>query len=301
MDRVSQGRGLELAGCRPQALSDGRACWRATCRWGPGCHRRPPSEMAAAGPWPPPATWPGTATIGQLGQRAENRWIGVNCGIMDQMISATGQAGHAMLIDCRSLETQPAPIPAGVAVVVSTRHMPRPGRFGLQPAAGPMRGGGAVLRVKALRDVRLEEFESGRGDGETIRRRARHVITRTSGRSSSGSDAPRRRVRPWAADEPKPREPPRRLRGIQRCAERDGRCAPAHRACYGARMTGAGFGGCAVAIVRDAARFCRPTSAAYQERPATRRRSSVPGHQRGRGVGRGRCKPQTCCLPPSDR
>ena len=54
----------------------------------------------------------------KLGQRAENKWIGVNCGIMDQLISATGRAGHAMLIDCRSLELQPAPLPEDVAVVV---------------------------------------------------------------------------------------------------------------------------------------------------------------------------------------
>ena len=76
--------------------------------------------FAASGnlPWDP-------AVMAKLGQRAENRWIGVNCGIMDQMISAAGKAGHAMLLDCRSLATQPAPLPAGVAVVVldtSTRR-----------------------------------------------------------------------------------------------------------------------------------------------------------------------------------
>ena len=62
--------------------------------------------LAAAGnlPWDP-------AAMAKLGQRAENKWIGVNCGIMDQMISAAGKAGHAMLLDCRSLETQPAPLP----------------------------------------------------------------------------------------------------------------------------------------------------------------------------------------------
>ena len=76
--------------------------------------------FAAAGnlPWDP-------AAMAKLGQRAENRWIGVNCGIMDQLISASGRAGHALLLDCRSLATQPAPLPAGTAVVVldtSTRR-----------------------------------------------------------------------------------------------------------------------------------------------------------------------------------
>jgi galactokinase len=45
------------------------------------------------------------AAMARLAQRAENEWVGVNCGIMDQMISAAGRAGHALLIDCRSLET----------------------------------------------------------------------------------------------------------------------------------------------------------------------------------------------------
>ncbi len=53
-----------------------------------------------------------------LGQRAENKWVGVNCGIMDQMISAAGQADHALLIDCRSLETQTVPLPPNTVVIV---------------------------------------------------------------------------------------------------------------------------------------------------------------------------------------
>src|SRR5687768_10439162 len=51
-------------------------------------------------------------------QRAENEWIGVQCGIMDQMISASGEEGHALLIDCRSLETRSVPVPADTAVVI---------------------------------------------------------------------------------------------------------------------------------------------------------------------------------------
>ena len=52
-------------------------------------------------------------------QRAENRYVGVNCGIMDQMTSALGIAGHALMLDCRSLAAEPMPLPAGVAVVVA--------------------------------------------------------------------------------------------------------------------------------------------------------------------------------------
>ena len=115
----------------------------------------------------------------KLGQRAENKWIGVNCGIMDQLISSTGRAGHAMLIDCRSLELQPAPLPAGVAVVVldtSTRR-------GLVDSAYNERraqceAAAAFFHVPALRDVTPAMFDSRDGQLDaTTRKRARHVIT----------------------------------------------------------------------------------------------------------------------------
>ena len=59
-------------------------------------------------PWNP-------ADMAPLCQKAENQWVGVNSGIMDQMISAAGEAGHALLIDCRSLETSALPLPPGTA------------------------------------------------------------------------------------------------------------------------------------------------------------------------------------------
>jgi galactokinase len=65
------------------------------------------------------------ARMAQVGQRAENHWVGVNCGIMDQMASAAAQAGHALFLDCRSLEYEHVPLPDDVAVVVmdtSTRR-----------------------------------------------------------------------------------------------------------------------------------------------------------------------------------
>ena len=58
------------------------------------------------------------AQMALLGQKCENQWVGVNCGIMDQMISAAGKEGHALLIDCRSLETCTVPLPKETAVVV---------------------------------------------------------------------------------------------------------------------------------------------------------------------------------------
>ena len=56
--------------------------------------------------------------MAKLGQKAENQYVGMNCGIMDQFASAVCRDGHALLLDCRSLETRPVPVPAAAAVVV---------------------------------------------------------------------------------------------------------------------------------------------------------------------------------------
>src|SRR5580658_1119327 len=115
----------------------------------------------------------------KLGQRSENKWIGVNCGIMDQLISSTGRAGHAMLIDCRTLELQPAPLPSGVAVVVLDTAT----RRGLVDSAYNERraqceAAAAYFQVRALRDVTVPMLESMDGQlGATTHRRARHVIS----------------------------------------------------------------------------------------------------------------------------
>lgn len=52
------------------------------------------------------------------GQQAENEFVGCNCGIMDQLISAEGEQNHALLIDCRSLETQAVSMPEDMAIVI---------------------------------------------------------------------------------------------------------------------------------------------------------------------------------------
>jgi len=114
-----------------------------------------------------------------LSQRAENRWVGMNCGIMDQLIAAQGEPGHALLIDCRSLDSRPVPLPPGTeAVVLDTGT-----RRGLTGSAYNERRArceeaARLFGVRALRDVDEEEFRRREGDlDETARRRARHVIT----------------------------------------------------------------------------------------------------------------------------
>jgi galactokinase len=202
-------------------------------------------------------------------QRAENEWIGVQCGIMDQMISASGEEGHALLIDCRTLETRSVPVPADTAVVIldtSTRRGLVDSAYNDRRAHCEMAA--AQLGVRALRDVDLATFEREQGRLEPlIRRRARHVVTENE-RTLRAADALRR----GDADEMG------RLMNDSHASLRDDfevsrreldvmvELAQAHPACHGARMTGAGFGGCAVALVRraDAEDFAQMVAAGYQ-------------------------------------
>ena len=110
------------------------------------------------------------AAMARLGQQAENQWIGVNCGIMDQMISAGGRAGHALLLDCRSLESRPVPLPPGVAVVVldtATRRGLVDSQYNQRRAQ--CEAAAKFFGVPALRDVTLEQFArlAGGFDGVT--------------------------------------------------------------------------------------------------------------------------------------
>lgn len=222
--------------------------------------------FAAAGnlPWDPVA-------MAKLGQRAENKWVGVNCGIMDQLISAAGQADHALLIDCRSLELASVPFPPGVAVVVldtSTRR-------GLVDSAYNERrsqceAAAKFFQVKALRDVTMEQFQRMAPALDPItQKRARHVIGENE-RTVKAAEA----MRCGNAVELG------RLMDESHVSLRDDyevssdalnamvECARAQDGCFGARMTGAGFGGCAMALIRAevAKSFVEKTSAAYQQR-----------------------------------
>src|SRR5690606_33068951 len=119
------------------------------------------------------------AKMALLSQKAENQWVGVNCGIMDQMISAAGVAGTALLIDCRTLETENVPLPADTVVVVLDTAT----RRGLVDSAYNERrsqceAAAKTFGIKALRDISLADFERRAGElDEVTRRRARHVIS----------------------------------------------------------------------------------------------------------------------------
>ena len=185
-------------------------------------------------------------------QRAENEWLGVNCGIMDQMISAAGLQDRALLIDCRSLETASAPLPPGAVVVILDTNT----RRGLVDSAYNERraqceAAARHFGVAALRDVDRATFERRAGELDPLaRQRARHVITendrtleaREAMNAGDAAALGQLMIESHISlrDDFEVSSPA--LDAIVDCANADD-------ACYGARMTGAGFGGCAVALV----------------------------------------------------
>ncbi len=222
--------------------------------------------FGAAGGW----TWdaPRMAIVGQY---AENKWVGMNCGIMDQMISAVGLADHALLIDCRSLAATPMPLPAGAAVVVLDTAT----RRGLVDSAYNERraqceAAARHFGVTALRDVTLAQLEAERPHLDDLTyRRARHVITEDD-RVLQACDAMQANDASALG----------KLLDASHVSLRDDfqvsnreldaivAIAQAHPACLGARMTGAGFGGCAVALVETerTQKFVASTVAMYTAR-----------------------------------
>jgi len=206
-----------------------------------------------------------------LAQKAENGWVGVHCGVMDQMISAAGEDGHALLIDCRSLDTRPVPLPPGTSVVILDTAT----RRGLVDSAYNERrrdtaAAARALDVPALRDVSVRTLERRAGELEPeTYRRARHVVTENE-RTLQAAGALERGDAAQVG----------RLMNQSHASLRDDyevsraeldaivQLAQGHPGCHGARMTGAGFGGCAVALVESAAapRFAAEVAAKYQAR-----------------------------------
>ncbi|MGL5201837.1 MAG: galactokinase, partial [Aeromonas veronii] len=119
------------------------------------------------------------ADIALNGQLAENRFVGCNCGIMDQFISALGQQDHALLIDCRSLKTRPVSMPADIDVVIINSNV----RRGLVDSEYNTRRAQCEeaarhFGVKALRDLTMTQFTERANELDpVVASRARHVIS----------------------------------------------------------------------------------------------------------------------------
>lgn len=194
-----------------------------------------------------------------LGQRAENEFVGVACGIMDQFISAAGKAGHGLFLDCRSLEYENVPLHLSDARVLVVNTNKRRGLVDSEYNArrkeceeGAAFFARKIPGVKALRDVTPEQFEAYQNElPEPVRSRCRHVVTECQRVLDS--------VKALKAGDlvrfgQLMNESHKSLRDDYQvsCRELDliVEIAWENPGVYGARMTGAGFGGCAVILVR---------------------------------------------------
>jgi galactokinase len=189
-----------------------------------------------------------------IAQAAENDFVGVACGNMDQLIAAHGQAGAALLIDCRSLETKAVALPEDMAVLIIHSGISR----GLVESAYNERRAAceavaARLGVKALRDADLPALAAAAGLDAVACRRARHVISENARTLAMAAAVA-------AGDWPQIGT----LMAASHASMRDDfeitlpeidalvvRLAAATGGIGGARMTGGGFGGCVVALARS--------------------------------------------------
>ncbi|PJG84500.1 galactokinase [Conservatibacter flavescens] len=117
-----------------------------------------------------------------IGQQAENQFVGANCGNMDQLISALGQAEHLLMIDCRSLDTIATPVPSDVAVIIvnsNVKHDLVAGEYNTRRAQ--CERAAAFFGVKALRDVSIAQFKEKEAElialDRDVAKRARHIVT----------------------------------------------------------------------------------------------------------------------------
>ncbi len=209
-----------------------------------------------------------------LGQKAENKYVGVNCGIMDQFASACGEKDKLLYLDCRSLTWETVPLPDSVAIVVADTTIRRKltsGEYNNRRSAceEAVRLLQADLPgIRALRDVRSADFNRLASKLPVeVEKRARHVVEEVARSSNavklleSGDVAEFGRLM---------NECHVSLRDLYEvsCPELDimVRVASKLEGCYGARLTGAGFGGCTVNLVarEQAGAFAQALAAGYE-------------------------------------
>ena len=192
-----------------------------------------------------------------LGQKAENQYVGVNCGIMDQFASACGAENKLLLLDCRSLEWQTIPWPDNVAIVIADTKVRRKltsGEYNTRRAA--CEEAVRLLQqdlpdIESLRDVSLEDFNclSGKLPDE-VSKRSRHVVEEIERSKQAPALLEAGDIQNFGTLMNRCHISLRDLYEVS-CPELDTmvRIAQAMEGCYGARLTGAGFGGCTVNLV----------------------------------------------------
>lgn len=186
--------------------------------------------------------------IALIAQRVEHEFVGVQCGIMDQMASSVANSATMLLLDTRSLERHLLPLPAGAEVLVIDSGVPRKlAESGYNERRAQVEEAARLLGVTELRDV--QDPQSVEALPQPLRDRARHVVSenaRVQAALAADVDAARFGV----------------LMNASHASLRDDYAVShpqvdalvallqAHPDVFGARMTGAGFGGAVVALVR---------------------------------------------------
>lgn len=209
-----------------------------------------------------------------LGQKAENHYVGVNCGIMDQFASACGVENKLLLLDCRSLEWKTIPLPEHVSIVIADTTVRRKltsGEYNKRRAACD-----EAVRllqqdlpyIESLRDINVEEFNrlAKKLPGE-IEKRARHVVEEIERSNQAEALLEAGNVRNFGRLMNECHISLRDLYEVS-CPELNVmvNIAQSIDGCYGARLTGAGFGGCTVNLVarENAVEFSRTLAKGYE-------------------------------------
>jgi galactokinase len=210
-----------------------------------------------------------------LCQKAEHEFAGVPCGIMDQFVSVMGRQSHLLLLDCRSRKTELVPMsdPSVELLITNTNVRHELGISQYARRRAQCEAAASILGLPSLRDASADALEKHKSqmDGEVFRR-ARHVIgeierTVQAAESIRASNWPETGALMYASH--------RSLRDDYEvsCAELDALVEIAGSiglsgGVYGCRMTGGGFGGCAVALVKSdsVAAISSQLAAGYKEK-----------------------------------
>jgi galactokinase len=246
---VPQGSGLSSSAAVEMAFV---LAWQTLGGW-----KRPPMERAL------------------LGQKAENQYVGVNCGIMDQFASACGEKDRLLHLDCRSLEWHTLPLPNDIAIVIADTKMRRTltsGEYNKRRAdcEEAVRILSETLPgIKSLRDVSVDAFNQHASRlPARVEKRARHVVEEIE---RSARAIPLLKEGNMEEFGKLINQCHASLRDLYEVSipELDtmARVAQSLPGCYGARLTGAGFGGCTVNLVaRESVDvFSKALAAGYEE------------------------------------
>jgi galactokinase len=226
-----------------------------------------------------------------LCQQAEHKYAGVPCGIMDQFCSAMARADHLMLLDCRSREIEHVPFfdPTVTLLVINSnvQHELAGGEYAVR--RGQCESAARKLGVATLRDATLDELESERGKLESVEyRRARHVIgeidrTVAAARAVKAGDWPAVGRLMDASHDSLRDDFEVSCRELNLLVDLARDFGP-EGGVFGSRMTGGGFGGSTVTLVRaaDAQRVAHQVAGIYRQETSVE--PSIWSSRPGRGA-----------------